>query len=168
MGYVAVSRRHAMFGLLLIGFAAALGCHNARAFDPSSIKAVNIDSAGLMLHGYDPVSYFATSKATKGSPKYSAPHKGATYHFVSAANRDAFIANPAKYEPQFGGFCAMGVAHDKKLDGDPEVFRIVDGKLYLNLNRDVQKRWSEDPAANISNANAKRPLISQKTPKELN
>lgn len=167
---VDLTRRNAVLLLsaACISIATGLPYRNALAFDPSSTKAVNVDAAGLMLRGYDPVAYFSTGSATKGRDEFSAEHDGMKYRFASAANRDAFKGNPAKYQPQFGGFCAMGVALGKKLDGDPEVFRVVDGKLYLNVSRDVQKRWSEDASTNISNANSKWPAISTKPPKDIN
>lgn len=170
MTHVDLTRRNAVFALSLLGMAIMVGLPQggASAFDQSSTKAINVDAAGLILRGYDPVAYVTSGKATKGSLEFSATHNGATYHFASAANRDAFKSNPTKYEPQFGGFCAMGVALGKKLDGDPEVFRLVDGKLYLNVSPDVQKKWSEDVPTNISNATSKWPAISAKAPKDIN
>jgi YHS domain-containing protein len=140
----------------------------ALAFDADSTSAINVDKAGVMLRGYDPVSYFAGGKPTKGSAQYSAKHDGATYHFTSAKNRDAFKAAPDRYSPQFGGFCAMGAALGKKLDGDPAVFRVADGKLYLNVNADVQKRWLDDVPGNVKQANATWPSIRNKAPKDVN
>jgi hypothetical protein len=87
--------------------------------------------------------------------------------FSSAANRDLFTANPGKYAPAFGGFCAMGVALEKKLDGDPTAWKLVDGKLYLNLNKDVQKKWLEDVPGNLKNAQMTWPKIKAKAPKDL-
>lgn len=168
MTRIVTTRRSAMIGLSLVGFVAGLAPDPSWAFDASSPNPTNVDATGLVLRGYDPVAYFAADKAVRGVAEFNATYNGATYHFVSAANRDAFKADPAKYEPRFGGFCAMGVAMGKKLDGDPEVFRVVDGKLYLNVSRDVQKKWSEDVPANLSAANKKWPSISAKPPKEIN
>ena len=83
------------------------------------------------------------------------------------AHASAFKAAPAKYEPQYGGFCAMGVALDKKLDGDPTAWTIFDGKLFLNVNKDVQKKYLEDVAGNNRKADANWPQIRHKTPKSL-
>ncbi len=170
MNRIVSARRNAVLALSLFGISIATGLPDraAFAFDASSTKAINVDGAGLMLRGHDPVAYFTAGNATKGSPEFSATQNSATFYFASAANRDAFKADPAKYQPQFGGFCAMGVALGKKLDGDPEVFRLVDGKLYLNVSRDAQKKWSEDTSTNISNANSKWPAISAKAPKDIN
>ncbi len=113
---------------------------------------INADANDLAIHGYDAVSYFSNSGPVKGKSKYSASYKDAIYHFSTASNRDAFRASPEKYAPQFGGYCAMGVALNKKLDVDPLAWRLVDGKLYLNLNKQVQKKWLEDVPGNITTA----------------
>lgn len=113
---------------------------------------VNADKNDLAISGYDAVSYFKKGKPSKGSSKYTATHKGAIFHFSSASNRDLFKASPEKYAPQFGGYCAMGVALNKKLDVDPYAWKIVDNKLYLNLNKDVQKKWSSDIDGNLTTA----------------
>ncbi len=110
----------------------------------SFAAATNIGENDLAIDGYDPVAYFTKSKAVEGSAKYTATHEGAIYRFSSKKNRDMFNANTEKYAPQFGGYCAMGVALNKKLDIDPTAFHIDDGKLYLNLNKDVQKKWLTD------------------------
>ena len=140
---------------------------HAFAYDETSKSAINIDKAGLAIRGYDPVAYFTVGKPTKGESRFSAKHEGATYYFATAANRDAFQKEPAKYAPAFGGFCAMGAVFDKKLDGDPELWRIVDGKLYLNVGAPAQKRWLEDVPGNISKAGQNWTRIKDKAPKEL-
>jgi YHS domain-containing protein len=139
----------------------------ALAFDEASTSAFNLSERHVALHGFDPVAYFTDNRPSKGDKKYSADHGGATYYFASAKNRDAFKANPAKYEPQFGGFCAMGVALGKKLDVAPDVWRIVDGKLYLNVNRDVAVKMNEDFSGNLAKAEANWPAIKDKAPKAL-
>jgi YHS domain-containing protein len=139
----------------------------AFAYDEASTSSINVDKQSVAINGYDPVAYFTTQQAAKGDKKYTASHNGATYYFASAVNRDAFKAAPAKYEPQFGGFCAMGVALGKKLDVDPEVWKVVDGKLYFNVNRDVQVKWSEDVPGNLNKAHANWPGLKDKTPKSL-
>lgn len=137
------------------------------AYDETSQAAINVDKAGLALHGYDPVAYFTVGKPTKGDAKFTAKHDGATYQFADAANRDLFAKDPAKYAPAFGGFCAMGAALEKKLDGDPSLWRIVDGKLYLNVGEPAQKRWLEDVKGNIGKADANWTRIRDKAPKDL-
>jgi len=102
--------------------------------------------------GYDVVAYFTTGEPVIGLEKFAVSHKGGTYRFASQANLDAFKADPAKFEPAFGGFCAYGVALGKKFDGDPNFWKIVNGKLYLNLDGDIQAEWAKDTAGNITKA----------------
>ncbi len=125
--------------------------------------AVNTTSAGLALHGYDPVSYFTDGKAVAGAAAYTAQHDGATYRFASAAHRETFLAAPAKYSPQYGGFCAMGAAMGKRLDVDPTLFKVVDGKLYLNVNKGAQGMWAKDVAGNVSKADAQWPALKTRS-----
>lgn len=146
---------------------AALVGSPAMALIPTSTSAVNTDEQGIALHGYDPVAYFTVGKPTKGSARHTATFDGATYHFSSAANKARFQANPAAYAPQFGGFCAMGVALEKKLDGDPNVWKIVGDKLYLNVNPDVAVAWSRDIPGNIDKAQDNWPSIKHLTPESL-
>lgn len=127
----------------------------------------NLDKDGVAIHGYDPVAYFSNSQPTPGDAKYTAIHNDATYRFSSSANRDTFRASPDKYLPQFGGFCAYGVAVRKKLDGDPQAWRIVEGKLYLNLNPDVQKKWLDDIPGNLGKANENWPKIKNTSASQL-
>ncbi len=150
-----------------IALGAALAPIAAHAYDENSTAAVNVDAKGVGLKGHDPVAYFTAGAPTAGKAEFNAAHAGVTYHFASAANRDAFKADPAKYAPQYGGFCAMGVALEKKLDGDPNAWRIHDGKLYLNVNKDVQKKWLEDVPGNNKKADVNWPQLKGKTPKSL-
>lgn len=139
----------------------------ARAYDDRATTALNVDAKGIALKGFDPVSYRSPNGPAQGKPELSAKHEGATYLFATAANRDAFKADPGKYAPAFGGFCAMGVALNKKLDVDPQLWRIVDGKLYLNVHKGAQTRWLEDPKGNIAKAAANWPDIKNKAPNAL-
>jgi YHS domain-containing protein len=127
----------------------------------------NADANDVALHGRDPVAYFKAGTAMRGKSDITAVHDGVIYRFASATNRDAFRQDPARYVPQFGGFCAMGTAMGLKLDVDPQAWRVVDDKLYLNLNKDVQKKWLSDVPGNLSQANAKWPEIKDKDPKSL-
>jgi YHS domain-containing protein len=116
---------------------------------------------GAALRGYDPVAYFRESKAVKGSAEHTAEYKGSTFRFASKQNRDEFVAAPARYAPQYGGFCAYGTAGGYKAAIDPAAFTVVDGKLYLNYNRDVQKRWGADTAGYIAKADRNWPSVSR-------
>lgn len=128
---------------------------------------MNANGNDLAIQGYDPVAYFTNEKPTKGSSDFTATYKNAIYHFSSEQNRDLFRASPAKYAPQFGGFCAFGVTRGRKFDTDPTAWRVVDGKLYLNLNKDVQKVWLEDVPGYITNANQTWPTIKSFTDSAL-
>ncbi|WP_010430871.1 YHS domain-containing (seleno)protein [Vibrio cyclitrophicus] len=119
----------------------------------SFASAINLGENDVAIHGYDPVAYFVNNKPVEGSAKYTATHEGAIYRFSSVDNRDMFKANADKFAPQFGGYCAMGVALNKKLDIDPSAFYIKGDKLYFNLNKTVQKKWLEDVPGNIKTAN---------------
>ncbi len=118
----------------------------------SFAASINLNNNDVAIHGYDPVAYFTNNQAVEGMPKFTANYEGAIYHFASESNRDRFKADPERYAPQFGGYCAMGVVMNKKFDIDPEAFYIVDNKLYMNLNKDVQKRWLTDTSGHIKSA----------------
>lgn len=164
-----LSRNLVLSAALSLAIAAVAGAapSPAQAYDTASTAAINVAEDAVILKGYDAVAYFTTGTPTAGNAKFSAVHGGATYQFASAANLQAFQANPAKYVPQYGGFCAMGAALGKKLDVDPTQFKIHDGKLYLNVNADVFKKWSEDVPGNIAAADLNWPLIVDKTPASL-
>jgi YHS domain-containing protein len=118
---------------------------------------------GVALRGHDPVAYFRENKPVKGSPEHKAEYQGSTFYFASKSNRDAFIADPARYAPQYGGFCAFGMASGYKAATDPAAFSVVDGKLYLNYNRDIQKQWSADRPGFIAKAEKNWPAASKQT-----
>ncbi|WP_205625072.1 YHS domain-containing (seleno)protein [Geminicoccus roseus] len=102
---------------------------------------MNLDDAGLALEGYDPVAYFTLDEPAKGDPAITMQRQGATYRFVSQENRAAFAAEPDRYLPRYGGYCAYAAALGAKAHGDPQVWKIVDGKLYLNYSRWIGWRW---------------------------
>lgn len=106
----------------------------------------------LALRGYDAVSYTQGSAPVAGSAKFAVVEGEATYYFASQANADLFSASPAKYLPSFGGFCAYGVSVGKKFDGDPQIFKIVDGRVHLNLNADIHTAFLADIGGAIANA----------------
>lgn len=122
-----------------------------------------LDKNDLAISGYDPVAYFTESKAVKGEHKFSAVHNNAIYLFSSIKHRDQFNASPDKYAPQYGGYCAFGVTKHRKFGADPQAWRVVDGKLYLNLNKKVQKIWLEDVPGNIESAEEVWPEIKGST-----
>ncbi len=129
---------------------------------------LNLEESGLAIHGYDPVAYFTDGAAVEGKPGITAEHNGATYRFASEAHRTMFLAAPEKYLPQYGGYCAYGTSVGKKFNGDPTAWRVVDGKLYLNLSADVQRKWLEDVAGRIDAADQTWPAIKDKSPESVN
>jgi len=121
------------------------------------------ETDGLALRGHDPVAYFKENRPVLGRAEFTAQHQGSTFRFASPAHRAAFVADPAKYAPQYGGFCAFGTAGGYKATIDPAAFTIADGKLYLNYNREVQKQWSADQPGFIAKADRNWPSVSKQT-----
>jgi YHS domain-containing protein len=121
------------------------------------------EKGGVAIKGYDPVAFFTDKKPVKGSPQHTAEYKGSVFHFASKGNRDLFVANPAKYAPQYNGFCAFGTAGGYKAAIDPVAFTVVDGKLYLNYNTDVRKQWSADIPGFVAKADKNWPEVSRQT-----
>lgn len=130
-------------------------------------SGLTLAGPGLAVHGYDVVAFFKEGKAVRGSAKFAAVHDQAAYQFASKENLEQFQMNPNAYVPQFGGYCAFGTALGAKFDGDPTFWRIVDGKLYLNLNADIQAKWLEDVKGNIEKANQNWSKIADKAPSAL-
>lgn len=118
---------------------------------------------GAAIRGYDPVAYFTDRGPVKGSPAFTIEHRGSTFHFASAAHRDAFMANPDKFAPQYGGFCAFGMAKGYKATTDPVAYTITGGKLYLNYSLRVRDLWQEDIPGNIHKADAQWPEVKNST-----
>ncbi len=99
---------------------------------------------GIAIRGYDTVAYFTQSKPVEGSDQYSTEWSGATWKFSTQEHLDLFIAEPEKYAPQYGGYCAYGVAQESLVKIEPDQWTVVDGKLYLNYNEKLNKKWQED------------------------
>ncbi len=120
-------------------------------------KAEVYTSWGAAIRGYDPVAYFTEAKPVQGLATHTHQWKGATWRFASAQNRDAFAAAPEKYAPQYGGYCAYGVAEGYTVSTVPEAWSVMQGKLYLNYSLAVQRDWQKDPAGYIRKADANWP-----------
>ncbi len=150
--------RRLFAALCLATFAAAAPIGAAPAFaekppvhtSPFSRQAVN---------GYDVVAYFTDGRPVRGAAQFKTTHQGYEYRFASQAHLDAFRANPQRYLPQYGGYCAWAVAQGNTAAGDPQFWRIVDGKLYLNFNADIQQRWEADIPGFIRSANTNWPAV---------
>jgi len=125
---------------------------------PALVDPVNT-RRGVALKGHDPVAYFKRQAPVKGSPQFAHQWMGATWHFENAGNRDAFAADPARFAPQYGGYCAWAVSQNYTADVDPEAWRIVDGKLYLNYSKSVQKKWEQDVRKRIEDADLNWPRL---------
>lgn len=117
------------------------------------------ESNGVAIKGYDPVAYFRENKAVRGNSDLKFDYKGSTFLFANAENRAAFAANPEKFQPQYGGYCAFGTARGYKADIDPASFTVIDGKLYLNYNSQVQQQWLKDTPGFIRQADERWPAV---------
>ena len=114
---------------------------------------------GVAIEGTDPVAYFEQGAPVAGSSDFEHEWMDATWRFASAENRDRFAADPEKYAPQYGGYCAWAVSQGYTAKIDPAAWKIVDDKLYLNYSKDVQTQWSADIPGNITKADANWPQI---------
>ncbi len=117
--------------------------------------AVYLNDAGVALSGNDPVAYFVAKAPVKGQPTLSTKYQDATYWFSSQENRTAFLAEPSKYAPQYGGYCAYAASLGKKAPGDPTQWSVVDNKLYINYDARIQKQWLADVPGYIKAADSK-------------
>lgn len=135
----------------------------ALAASAQSKTLLNLDNTGVAIQGYDPVAFFTEGKPVKGKPEFVARRDGAVYQFSSEEHRDLFTKDPAKYEPQFGGYCAYGVSRNKLAPIDIEAFQIVDGKLLMQYSKGVRDNFNKDTRGNLSKANTNWPgLVNNK------
>lgn len=109
---------------------------------------------GVAINGYDPVAYFTEHKPVKGEARYTATHRGAKFRFSSPEHRDLFAANPDRFAPQYGGYCAYGTAKGYKATTEPQAFTVIDDKPYLNYNDSVAKTWKQDIDGYVAKADA--------------
>ena len=145
-----------MFGFVLACFAIAAPL---RAADK---VLVNVDKDGVALQGHDPVAFFTTKGPVKGKAELSSEYKGARYLFRNAQNKAAFDKEPAKYEPQFGGFCAYGVGRGAVVPIRIEAWQIVDGRLLMQKDTSIRDSFNEDPKGNLEKADARWPKLVDK------
>lgn len=144
---------------LLIAFIALFSFH--------SLSFAAAENSVPAVQGYDVVSYFTAKRPARGSGHFTAEHNGATYLFANADNLKLFNADPAKYAPAYNGYCAFGVSVGKKFIADPEVWRIENGRLFLNLDANIQKDWLKDIPGRVKSADAKWKDIEHKAPSAL-
>jgi len=132
-----------------------------------SAHAADFSQSTPAVSGYDVVSYQTEKRPIRGNGHYVAVHEGATYIFANQENLDTFKADPDRYVPAYGGYCAFGVSVGKKFVGDPEVWRVVNNRLYLNLDANIQDDWLKDVPGRIETADANWKKIRDKNPAEL-
>lgn len=156
-----------LWALVAIAALTLAGAAPVSANPVNTSEGMTLAGGPLAIHGYDPVAYFTEGRARVGKAVHSVKQGDAVYRFVSEANKQKFEANPQRYTPQYGGYCAYGVAVGAKFDGDPTLFKVVDGKLYFNLNPEIQQKWQEDIPGNIVKADANWPQIRDKAPADL-
>ena len=146
--------------LAAIGLAAAVPASSPAFAKPA--PEVNVEADGLAARGYDVTAYFTDSKAVRGSASHQLQYKGATWRFASAEAQARFQADPTAYAPQFGGYCSWAVSQGYVAPGDPEQWKIVDGKLYLNFNARAKELWEADQAEAIKRGRANWPGVLTK------
>jgi YHS domain-containing protein len=137
----------------------------ATADEATTKRYLNVDRHGLALQGYDPVAYFTDHKPVEGNKEIASTYRGATYHFASAEHKQLFDADPARYEPQFGGFCAYAVSQDRTASIGPEFWSIIDGRLFLQHNQKAVNLWNEDVPGHLKAADQNWPGINDKNGK---
>lgn len=123
------------------------------------VDAVNHDRNGTAIEGYDPVAYFTAAAPVKGQADITYSWNGAVWRFASAGNRDLFAQDPEKYAPQYGGYCSYAVSEGHTARIDPQAWRIVNGKLYLNYSKKVQQTWEQDRDRRIQAADGNWPTL---------
>ena len=114
---------------------------------------------GVAINGYDPVAYFTDARPVEGEARFASRWNGVEWRFASADNQAAFEADPARYAPQYGGYCAYAVANNYTASTDPDAWSVEDGKLYLNFSRGVRRRWLRDVPGHIAAGDANWPDV---------
>jgi YHS domain-containing protein len=123
---------------------------------------LNVDGSGVAIQGYDPVAFFTYNRPVKGNPQFQSEYRGAKYYFVSAEHKATFDKEPAKYEPQFGGYCAYGVSRGRKVPIKIEAWQIVNGRLLMQYDLDVKDKFNEDQSGNLRKADQNWPGLVEK------
>ncbi len=153
---MALSRRTMLWMVPGATLAVPIG---TRLMAQAPAPAVNAED-GIAVRGTDVVAYFTEGRAVAGSPAFTHDWRGATWRFASAANRDLFAADPDRYAPAYGGFCAFAVSEGYTAPIDPQAWRIVDGRLFLNYDQAIKRRWERDIPGRVARADANWPRLS--------
>ena len=152
-----------MFNMRQFVLLTAIGLAVAIPASPPAVAKlapeISVEANQLAARGYDVTAYFLHGKPARGSAAHQLQHKGATWRFASAENLKRFKADPAAFEPQFGGYCAWAVSQGYIAPGDPLQWKIVDGKLYLNFNARAKEIWEADQADAIKRGHANWPAV---------
>jgi hypothetical protein len=144
--------------IFAVGMVAACAAAPGKVSQTKPVESLNLRQ-GVALQGYDPVAYFAERAPAVGDPAIGYQWQGATWLFSTPAHREMFVADPARYAPQYGGYCAFAVSRGTTADADPGQWAIVDGKLYVNNNAFAKKLWDQDRPSNIEAGDSNWPLI---------
>jgi hypothetical protein len=139
----------------------ALVCVALTAVACGAVNSINTNRDGFALRGYDPVAYFTEGKPLPGTTEFTHSWGGAKWQFASARNRDLFAADPGKYAPQYGGYCAYAVSRGYTYDADPLHWKIVNDKLYVNFNAEAQQLWEKDASGHIAKADEHWPKLKE-------
>ena len=123
---------------------------------------LNLDGKGVAIQGYDPVAFFTDNRPVKGNSQLQSEYHGAKYYFASAEHKAAFDKEPAKYEPQFGGYCAYGASHGAKAPIKIEAWQIVNGRLLMQYDLDVKGKFNQDQQGNLRKADQNWPGLVEK------
>jgi len=148
--------------LVKSGLVAIVGLFLAFNVNAGEAGPYSKDWTGTAAEGYDVVAYFTVGQAVEGSKDFVHEWNGSKWRFASDENRQMFAANPEKYAPQYGGYCAYAVSKGYTASVDPEAFSVVDGKLYLNYSQDVKSTWEQDVPGYISKAEKFWPTVREK------
>jgi YHS domain-containing protein len=158
MIHKSILRRFTQFACLLVLTAGLAAQAHAQ-----SKTLLNLDKSGLAVQGYDVVAYFTDGKPAKGNAQFASSYGGGTYHFASAEHKATFDKEPAKYAPQFGGYCAWAVSKNSLAKIEPDAFQIVGGRLLLQYDKSIRDKFSKDTAGNLVKADGNWPgLVAKK------
>lgn len=152
-----------MFALRSIIAAGALAVAGVAAAPAASAEKAAVYTglfSDVAVQGYDTVAYFKVGEPVKGSSEFSTTYHGAEFQFSSQENLDLFLSDPEAYAPQYGGYCAWAMADGRTAKGDANIWKIVDGKLYLNFNQSIQNKWEKDIPGFIEQADVQYPIIT--------
>lgn len=152
-----IDRRHVLIAAATGMTLAVTGFATAKPLSPIN----TLSGDGSAIGGYDPVAYFVEGMPRKGDPRIFVEHGGARWLFASEANKRRFEADPTRYVPAYGGYCAYGTARGYLVDIDPNAWAIVKDKLYLNHDRSIQATWMKDVPGYVRRADAQWPRLSK-------